>query len=77
VQGSDVLLSDGWMDLEALEQRDETLAMTELIAKGYENHDRCHVLTYLSHYGEIRRTYGYLSTITQLYVPDGGVYVSE
>jgi len=68
------------MDLEALEQRDETLAMTELIAKGYENHDQIAVmcsLMYLSHYGEIRRTCGYLSTITQLYVPDGGVYAPE
>jgi len=39
VQGSDVLLSDGWMSLGALEQRDETLAMTELIAEDLLRND--------------------------------------
>ena len=35
-QGSDVLLG-GWMDLGALEQRNESLAMTELIASDIRN----------------------------------------
>jgi len=34
---SDVLLRDGWMDLGALAQRDEDLAMTELIAGELRN----------------------------------------
>jgi len=37
VQGSDVFLRDGWMDLGALGQRDEDLAMTELIAEDLRN----------------------------------------